>query len=35
MTLGTNAVFISVAVLLAVAAWVVHKDLYDPHDHGG
>jgi MFS transporter, DHA1 family, multidrug resistance protein len=32
MTLGVNAVFLNVAALLGVAAWIVHKNLYDPFE---
>jgi MFS family permease len=35
MTLGVNAVFLNVAVLLGVAAWIVHKNLYDPFERPG
>jgi hypothetical protein len=30
MTLGVNAVFLNVAILLGASAWIVHKNLYDP-----
>ena len=32
MTLGVNAVFLNVAALLGIAAWIVQKNLYDPFD---
>jgi len=32
MTLGVNAVILNVAALLGIAAWIVHKNLYDPFD---
>jgi MFS transporter, DHA1 family, multidrug resistance protein len=35
MTLGINAVFLNVAALLAVAAWIVNKNLYDPFERKG
>ena len=32
MTLGIEVVFLNVAALLGIAAWIVHKNLYDPFD---
>ena len=35
MTLGINAVFLNVALLLAASAWIVHRNRYDPCERSG